>query len=339
MKEEPQPQARRPLNPKEEPQAQARRPLFLGSLVLDLGCLLAGAALLSALAWWWWRPDELFLVLLCLIAVRLWLAPVAIPAWRPRRVLAVGILAYAAVFSFITVTRHLTLLTHALDLGYYVQLTWNLARGAGPLVSLPEMNAWGDHFSPVMYLLAPLFWVAPGAVALLVAQAVALAVGALAVFGIAARRLGDERPAAVFALLYLVNPSLHGINVRDFHSAALAIPLLLAAIYFAERDINAAMRSPFDAVWWGISTMTTVGYGDVVPMTAEGRIAASALMLLGIGLFSAVTAVTTSFLVTDRGHGANDPLSDLERLVVLRQDGTLSQAEFDSKRAAFVARI
>src|SRR5207245_329263 len=81
-----------------------------------------------------------------------------------------------------------------------------------------------------------LFWVAPGAVALLVAQAVALAVGALAVFGIAARRLGDERPAAVFALLYLVNPSLHGINVRDFHAAALAVPLLLAAIYFAERD-------------------------------------------------------------------------------------------------------
>ena len=236
MKEEPQPQARRPLIPKEEPQPLARRPLLLGSPVLDLGCLLAGAALLSALAWWWWRPDELFLLLLGLIAVRLWLAPVAIPAWRPRRVLVIGILAYAAIFSFITVTRHLTLLTHALDLGYYVQLTWNLARGAGPLVSLPEMNAWGDHFSPVMYLLAPLFWVAPGAVALLVAQAVALAVGALAVFGIAARRLGDERPAAVFALLYLVNPSLHGINVRDFHAAALAVPLLLAAIYFAERD-------------------------------------------------------------------------------------------------------
>jgi uncharacterized membrane protein len=208
------------------------RPLRL----LDLGCLLAGAAFLSTLIWWWWRPDELFLVLLGLIAVRLWLAPVAIPAWRPRRVLAGGIVAYAAIFSFVTLTRHLTLLTHALDLGYYVQLTWNLARGTGPYVSLPEMNAWGDHLSPIMYLLAPLFWLAPGAGTLLVTQSVALALGALAVFGIAARRLGDERPAAVFALLYLVNPSLHGINVRDFHAAALAIPLLLAAIYFAERE-------------------------------------------------------------------------------------------------------
>src|SRR5207248_4998225 len=183
---------------------QARRPLIPGSLVLDLGCLLAGAALLSTLAWWWWRPDELFLLLLGLIAVRLWLAPVAIPAWRPRRVLVIGILAYAAIFSFITVTRHLTLLTHALDLGYYVQLTWNLARGAGPLVSLPEMNAWGDHFSPVMYLLAPLFWVAPGAVALLVAQAVTRAVGALPLSRTPARPLLVQLPAGRAACLSVV---------------------------------------------------------------------------------------------------------------------------------------
>jgi uncharacterized membrane protein len=236
LKEEPQPQARRPRIPKEEPQPQVRRPLILGSSILDLGCLLAGAAFFSTLIWWWWRPDEIFLVLLGFIALRLLRAPMAIPAWRPRRVLAVGILAYSAIFSFVTLTRHLGLRTHALDLGYYVQLTWNLARGAGPYVSLPEMNAWGDHLSPIMYLLAPLFWVAPGAGTLLVIQSVALALGALAVFGIAARRLGDERPAAVFAILYLVNPSLHGINVRDFHAAALAIPLLLAAFYFAERD-------------------------------------------------------------------------------------------------------
>jgi uncharacterized membrane protein len=201
---------------------------------LDLAAVLCGLAVLSSLVYWWWRPEELFLVLLGVLALRFLVAPVPVPPLRPRRVLAVGVVAYAALFSFITVTRHLTLLTHALDLGYYVQLTWNLARGAGPYVSLPEMHAWGDHFSPIMYLLVPLFLAAPGAVALLVFQSVTLSLGALAVFGIAARRLGDERPAAVFAVLYLLNPSLQGINVRDFHAAALAIPLLLAAIYFAE---------------------------------------------------------------------------------------------------------
>jgi uncharacterized membrane protein len=141
---------------------------------------------------------------------------------------------YAVYFSAVTLSRHWTFRTHALDLGYYVQLTWNLARGAGPYVSLPEMHAWGDHFSPIMYLFVPAFWLLPAPGVLLVAQSIALALGGLAVFALATQRLGDERPAAVFAVLYLLNPSLHGINVRDFHSAALAIPLLLVAIYFAE---------------------------------------------------------------------------------------------------------
>jgi voltage-gated potassium channel len=112
-----------------------------------------------------------------------------------------------------------------------------------------------------------------------------------------------------------------------------------AAIYFAERDVNATIRSPFDALWWGISTMTTVGYGDVVPQTAEGRIAASALMLLGIGLFSAVTAIITSFLVRDQGSRAPDPFTSIERLGLLADAGRISQEEFGRKRAELLARV
>ena len=193
-----------------------------------------GAALLSTLVVWWARPEILFLVLLGVLSFRWAVAPVAVPEFRPRRVLAVATGLYAAVFSFVTVTRHLTFQTHALDLGYYVQLVWSLASGRGPRVSLPEMHAWGDHLSPIVYLFAPLFWLAPGAGVLLVGQSVALALGALAVFALARLRLGDEQWAAALAVLYLVNPSLHGINVRDFHAAALAIPLLLAAMFFAE---------------------------------------------------------------------------------------------------------
>ena len=186
-------------------------------------------------------------MLLGIVALRLMVAPVAVPSFRPRRVVAIGVAVYAASFSFVTLTRHWTFKTHALDLAYYVQLTWNLARGAGARVSLPEMNAWGDHFSPIMYLFVPAFWIFPGPAVLLVAQSIALGLGAIAVFGIAARWLGDERPAAVFAVLYLINPSLHGINVRDFHSAALTIPLLLAAIYFVEAEETVAvlgLRAP-----------------------------------------------------------------------------------------------
>src|SRR5262249_22307381 len=204
--------------------------------LLDAVAVLCGLAVLSTLVYWWWRPEEVFLVLLGVLAIRLVVAPLPVLRVRPRRAVAVGVTLYAVYFSAATLSRHWTFRTHALDLGYYVQLTWNLARGAGPYVSLPEMHAWGDHFSPIMYLFVPAFWLAPGPGVLLVAQSIALALGGLAVFALATQRLGDERPAAVFCVLYLINPSLHGINVRDFHSAALVIPLVLAAIYFAETN-------------------------------------------------------------------------------------------------------
>ena len=209
--------------------------------LLDLTALAAGAWLAGALLFWsgwsasfWARPEHVFLLLLAVVSLRLLVAPIPVPELKPRQVVAVGVALYALIFSFVTLTRHLTFRTHALDLGYYVQLTWSLAHGHGPYVSLPEMHAWGDHLSPIVYLFVPASWLMPTAAALLAGQTVMLALGALPVFGIARLRLGDERPAAALAILYLVNPSLHGINVRDFHAAALAIPLLLAAIYFAE---------------------------------------------------------------------------------------------------------
>jgi voltage-gated potassium channel len=74
--------------------------------------------------------------------------------------------------------------------------------------------------------------------------------------------------------------------------------------------------------------MTTVGYGDVTPVTPEGRVAATVLMVLGIGLFSAVTATVTSFLVAND----RDPLDDLAKLGDLRDRGLVTLEEFERTR-------
>lgn len=180
------------------------------------------------------RPENVLLAMLPVLALRWWLRPPALPAIPPARMLAIGVAAYVLVFSFITVTRHYAFRTHAVDLGQYVQIIWNLAHGDGAYTSLPEMHAWGDHLSLIFYLLVPLMALFPGPVPVLVAQTASLAFGAVAVFVIARRRLGSERLAAAFAAVYLLNPSLHGVNLRDFHPAALAIPLLLAAVAWFE---------------------------------------------------------------------------------------------------------
>lgn len=56
-----------------------------------------------------------------------------------------------------------------------------------------------------------------------------------------------------------------------------------------------------DGLWWAIQTVTTVGYGDLVPKSATGRIVASLVMIVGIAFLTVVTAVITSaFIETAR---------------------------------------
>jgi voltage-gated potassium channel len=114
-----------------------------------------------------------------------------------------------------------------------------------------------------------------------------------------------------------------------------AVMLLCSvALYAAENGINKAITSPLDALWWGITTMTTVGYGDIYPVTAEGRVAASVLMILGIGLYSAITATVTSFLIS--GDGSAGLADQLERLAALHADGHLTNDEYTTAKASLI---
>ncbi|GEB32859.1 MULTISPECIES: potassium channel family protein [Brevibacillus] len=62
------------------------------------------------------------------------------------------------------------------------------------------------------------------------------------------------------------------------------------AIYLLEYGVNENIKSFTDALWWSIVTTTTVGYGDISPVTSGGRIMATILMVTGIGMIGALTA-------------------------------------------------
>ncbi len=87
---------------------------------------------------------------------------------------------------------------------------------------------------------------------------------------------------------------------------AVGLVLIVATLVMsAERGHNSDLDSFPDALWWSVATVTTVGYGDVVPVTQAGRAFAYVLMIGGIGLFSALTANFASILVRkDDGSSA-----------------------------------
>lgn len=71
------------------------------------------------------------------------------------------------------------------------------------------------------------------------------------------------------------------------------------AVLDAERDqVGSAISDLPSAMWWSISTMTTIGFGEF-PQSLEGRFIAVALMLSGIGLFSAVAGMVANWIITD----------------------------------------
>ncbi|MFC2021326.1 potassium channel family protein [Chloroflexota bacterium] len=99
--------------------------------------------------------------------------------------------------------------------------------------------------------------------------------------------------------------------------------VIIAATVVAsvEGGENASIQSFPDALWWAVVTITTVGYGDVVPVSLAGRAVAFILMLGGIAFLSGVTANLASFLVRTTGDSDKKILAQLiTEVKALRQE-------------------
>ena len=84
--------------------------------------------------------------------------------------------------------------------------------------------------------------------------------------------------------------------------AALLISILLivisaSAVLQFETAPEANIRTPEDALWWAIVTITTVGYGDKFPLSAEGRLIATLLMTAGVGLFGTFSGFVAAWFL------------------------------------------
>ena len=209
----------------------------------------------------------------------------------PSLLLALLILTYAGYFSWYTLNRHNTLNSYAADLSLIDQPMWNTVLGPGYFME----QTWGDrqqprlaeHFEPILVPLALLFFLWDDVRILLIAQSIALALGALPVYWIARHQLSmsnyqlskpdqksiiqsqklpdDNSPftihhslftiphwsALIFAAVYLLSPHLQAANIADFHADPFVVTPLLFAFWYASQ------RRWLWLWFWAIVAMTT----------------------------------------------------------------------------------
>ena len=76
-------------------------------------------------------------------------------------------------------------------------------------------------------------------------------------------------------------------------------------IYYAEHDAQPELfRNAFSGIWWSVSALLTVGYGDIYPVTVTGRILAVIISFLGVGLVAVPTGITSAGFVENYTRAA-----------------------------------
>ncbi len=161
-------------------------------------------------------------------------------ARRWPTLLALAIIVAATALAGYSIARHNAFNSKAYDLGLHAQVWWNTSQGRLFAGSVEVDNYLGDHVSPIIVLLAPLYRLWPDARLLLLLQAVALAVGAWPLALLARRQLlphwpqGAHLAALLLAGIYLTYPALGFVNRFEFHEEVFAVPLLLLAFWALE---------------------------------------------------------------------------------------------------------
>lgn len=210
-------------------------------------------------------------------------------------VLAVAIAAFVIVFSYLSIKRYATLHSYYYDLGIMNQVVDNTSRGHILEMTNQDLkqnlNRLAIHFDPILALFAPIYILYRSPAVLLVAQALILGLGALAIYLIGHKVLKNKPVSLVFSITYLMYFQVQRAVLFDFHAVVLATTLLLFAFYF-----NLAKKGFLYFLFLVLSLLTKEHVGMVVTMFGlylvfikrERRVG---LATLGLGLTAFVSTV------------------------------------------------
>lgn len=103
-------------------------------------------------------------------------------------------------------------------------------------------------------------------------------------------------------VLWRIGRHVSGIlKTNGLAYALAATALLVLAAGYVMPQIEPAIQTPADGIWWSLVTATTVGYGDIAPRTPEGRLIAAVLMMTGIGAIGMITGSIATYFIGSQG--------------------------------------
>jgi len=136
--------------------------------------------------------------------------------------------------------RHLLLQSTAFDLGIYDQAIWLISQGQVPISSFLGIHILGDHAAWIFYWIALLYKIYPSVYWLFGLQAISLALGALPTWMLARQAGLTTYLSSAVVAAYILYPVVFNLNLFDFHTEVIALPLFLAAVWAARADQKVA---------------------------------------------------------------------------------------------------
>ncbi len=189
------------------------------------------------------------------------------------------------------------------------------------LETVPELEAYADFFSVSEIIVVAIFTIEYGFLWIKSSNKRAYPFGFMAIIdllAVAPFYLGtavDLRGIRVFRLLRITrllklgryNRAINTLGTAFKRSAPellvfsvvtlMTLTISAMALYYAEHEAQPEVYSSLPAsLWWAVVTLTTVGYGDVYPITVLGKVVAAVVMLIGIGVIAIPTAIISSNL-------------------------------------------
>jgi voltage-gated potassium channel len=110
--------------------------------------------------------------------------------------------------------------------------------------------------------------------------------------------------------------------------AALIVLLAAVMVWHVEHDNpQSSIHSITDALWWAVTTVTTVGYGDKYPQSPEGKAVAIGLMILGIAIFGLVSATLASYFIESDAKDENEDVREQLTRLEAKLDALIAETE------------